>query len=82
MLGNYGHIWGGGFWMIFLWVIVILGIVLLIWDILLRRSSNKSKKSEKALEILKKRYAADEIDRDEFHRKKEEIQSAVFLDDQ
>ncbi len=69
--------WGfGGFW----WIMPILMIVfwgLIIWGIvmLVRKSSLPSSgpSGESALEILKRRYAAGEIGKDEFEEKKKAL---------
>jgi putative membrane protein len=69
--------WGfGGFW----WIMPILMIVfwgLIIWGIvmLVRRPSSSSSgpNDDSALEILKKRYAAGEITREEFGEKRKAI---------
>jgi putative membrane protein len=67
--------WGWGFWIFhnFLWwVILILGIVVLVR---LLGGSRRSAEppSETALDILKKRYARGEINKDEFEQKKRDI---------
>jgi len=75
---GYGqHMYGfGGFWMIILSVAVIVGVVIII-KILLDRGSRGSKqipeRSDSPIDILKKRYAAGEIDHDEFERRKQDI---------
>ncbi len=76
--------WGMGYgmgwlWMIIMivfWVAVIVGIVLLIrWLVLSTRtaSSHHKQEEESALEILKKRYARGEIDREEFEQRKKDL---------
>lgn len=69
--GWYG--WGWGFigmaFMLLFWVLIIVGVVLLIrW---LWEQSGKGQRpspGESALDILKKRYASGEINREEFER--------------
>ncbi len=62
-----------GFGMLFMalfWVVVIVGVVLLV-----RRFLGPSgfTRGESALEVLKKRYARGEIDRQEFAEKKRDL---------
>jgi putative membrane protein len=57
--------------MILFWVLVILGIVYLVKHI---GNRNKAKvQQETALDILKKRYAIGEINKEEFEEKKEDL---------
>jgi putative membrane protein len=78
--GGWGMMWPGmmaGFdWM---WLILVLWIVflgLIIWAIVASvRSSNESKgsdssKADSALEVLKKRYARGEINKEEYEEKR------------
>jgi putative membrane protein len=78
MMGwGYGMGWFGPIIMIAFWIAVIVGIVLLIrWLILSTRSVNqKTHHDDSALEILKKRYAKGEINKDEFEEKKRDLLS-------
>ncbi len=74
MMGYHG--WGmggfGGPFMVIFWVIVIIVIVLLAKLIL--GGTKKEGKSETALDILKKRYANGEIDREEFDSIKKDLE--------
>jgi putative membrane protein len=67
--------WGGGLFMIIFWVVIIVGIALLVkW---LSASSGKdtgSSAKESPMEILKRRYAAGEIGKEEFEEKKKDLQ--------
>ena len=54
---------------IIFWILVIAGIVLLIKYLIEGRGGQES-----ALEILKKRYARGEINREEFEEKKKDMQ--------
>ncbi|MFH1703653.1 MAG: SHOCT domain-containing protein [Nitrospirota bacterium] len=71
---DYG--WGMGFgfgWllMILFWVILVLGVVYLIK--LIAVGTKKGEKEETALDILKKRYAKGEINREEFEKIKNDL---------
>lgn len=71
--------WGGGFGMglmIFFWLLVLGLIGTLIWFLIRKGSQSPSNLShESSLEILKKRYARGEIDEEQYHRMKKEINS-------
>ena len=72
MLGNYGFM--GGFMWIF-WILVIVGLVFLIKWIILQNKPIESRADDNSLEILKKRYARGEIDKEEFEQKKKVLLS-------
>lgn len=66
--GGYGMV----FTMVF-WVAVIIGLVFLIkWVVEQSRRPNVFEE-ESALDILKKRYARGEIEREEFEQKKKDL---------
>jgi putative membrane protein len=74
--GGYGMSWMGGIFMMVFWVAVIVGIIFLIrWLIVASRtgSHGPTHGGESALDILKKRYARGEIDKQEFEEKKREL---------
>jgi putative membrane protein len=77
MMGyGYGMSWMGGIFMIVFWVAVIVAIVFLIrWLLVASRTGGHSLAhgGESALDILKKRYARGEIDKQEFEEKKREL---------
>ena len=68
--GNIGGMGYGGFGWIFMvlfWVVVILGVVYLVKQILSDKKVTSC--TESAEDILKKRYAAGEVNKDEFKEK-------------
>lgn len=71
--GNMG--WFGPIFMVIFWVLLIVLIVLLIrWLLSSGHAGNQdSGRGESALEILKKRYARGEIDKEEFETKKKDL---------
>ncbi len=78
MMGwGYGMGWLWMIIMIVFWVAVIVGIILLIrWIILsMKSTSQHGIQEESALDILKKRYARGEIDREEFEQRKKDLLS-------
>ncbi|NOZ75046.1 MAG: SHOCT domain-containing protein [FCB group bacterium] len=69
MMGMYGL--GGGWMMVFWWVIIFAAIIGIIN--LIKRNQSENTVGETALDILRKRYARGEIDTGEFERIKKEI---------
>jgi len=66
--------WGMGFGWIFMvifWILLILGIIYLIKFV--SGGMKKEEPKETALDILKKRYAAGEISKEEFGRIKDDL---------
>ncbi|NWF92484.1 MAG: SHOCT domain-containing protein [Syntrophaceae bacterium] len=64
--------WGMGWiFMIVFWGLVVLGLIFLIrWLVGITKTTRVE---ESALEILKKRYARGEIDKEEFEQKKKDL---------
>lgn len=76
--GQGGWMMDGGMWpySILLWILIITGIVFIIqW--LTERNRNVSSSTESALDVLKKRYAGGEIDRDTFEQMKRDIERSI-----
>ena len=63
--GQYGMGFGGSIFMILFWVLIFLGGFYLV-KILMGGSSQADKPRETAEEVLKKRFARGEINKDEF----------------
>lgn len=67
--------WGGGFFMIIIWVVVIVGVVLLVkWLMASAGKGGGTPAKESPIEILKRRYAAGEIGKEEFEEKKKDLE--------
>ncbi len=74
MGGGYGSGMMGGMWFFSLlfWILIIAGAVFIVrW--LTERNSDISSPTESALEVLQKRYARGEIDKDAFEQIKRDI---------
>lgn len=71
------HPWGMGIGMIvmvLLWLFAIIGVVCSIRWVLGQTATRQSERPpESALDILKKRYARGEIDREEYEEKKKDL---------
>lgn len=61
---------GGGIFMIFIWVLLIVFIVWIVREVI---NKNSNTNSSKAMEILKERYAKGEINKDEFELRKKDL---------
>ncbi len=64
----------GGFMWIF-WILIIVGLVFLIKWVVQQSKPCETGQGESPLEILKKRYAKGEIDKEEFDQKKKDLLS-------
>lgn len=76
MMGGYG--WGGGWGfgmvgMVLWWVLIVLGIVLLVKWIFAHGPGGDRAAGNRALEILRERYARGEIDKKEFEERKRDL---------
>jgi len=72
MNGGFGFM--GGFMWIF-WIAVIVGLFFLIKWIVQQNKPVEQKHDENSSDILKRRYARGEIDRNEYEQKKKDILS-------
>ena len=77
MMGPY---WGGGWWMagawltmLLFWALVIVGIVALLKFVITRGAAPRSGGSDTPLEILRRRYAAGELTREQFEQMKRDV---------
>ena len=75
MMGGWGMGWFGGIFMMIFWVLVLVGLVFLIkWLVqTTNRSRSDACSSDRALNILKERFARGEIDSAEFETMKLEL---------
>ncbi|MGE5189836.1 MAG: SHOCT domain-containing protein [Gemmatimonadota bacterium] len=72
------HFWDGswqmgGFGMMFLWVVVIIGAGVVVWLVSSSGRGAPRGGEDSPETILKRRYAKGEIDRDEYVRRLEEL---------
>lgn len=78
-MGGWGHMTGyGGYGGTFMWLILIIIAGVVIYFILERNKQTRRMEDstrESPLEILKRRYAKGEINREEFERLKKDIES-------
>lgn len=61
----------GGGWMMFIWWFLLIALVIVVIRALL--NTNKKSSDETPLEILKRRYANGEIDKEEFEKRKKDL---------
>lgn len=77
MMGyGYGMSWYGHILMLIFWVAVIVGIIFLIrWLVVSSQAGGQvtSQGADTALDILRKRYARGEINKEEFEEKKKDL---------
>ncbi len=72
MMGGFGWGWLMPIFMILFWGLVIWGIVALVRGLSGSRGSDSST-TDSALEVLKKRYARGEINKEEYEEKKKDL---------
>ncbi len=74
MMGGFGWWWLMPIFMILFWGLVIWGIVALVRGLSGSRGSNSTPPmTDSALEVLKKRYARGEINKEEYDEKKHDL---------
>ena len=75
MMGGWGMGWFGGIFMMIFWVLILVGLIFLIKWLIQTTGRVKSDpgSGDRALEILKERYARGEIDAAEFEKMKKVI---------
>ena len=67
------HFFGGGLMMIFWWILII-ALILIVIRVAMRSGIKQSDGQDKSpLEILKKRYAKGEINKEEYEDRKNEL---------
>lgn len=71
MMGGFGMGWFMPIFMIIFWGLIIWGIVALIRG--LTSGSDTSKQTDSALEVLKRRYARGDINKQEYEEKKKDL---------
>jgi putative membrane protein len=75
MMGGYGMGWFGSILIIVFWILILVGLIFLIRWLIQSTGRHKTtgNGSNRALEILKERYARGEIDKEEFESKKKDL---------
>lgn len=63
----WDHYWGHGVWMVGWWVIVAAGIAWVVW--MATRAGRREDQGTSAEEELRRRYAAGQIDEDEYRKR-------------
>ena len=72
MMGGFGWGWFMPIFMILFWGLVIWGVVALVRGLSGSRNTD-SPKADSALEVLKRRYAGGEINKEEYEEKKKDL---------
>lgn len=75
MMGGWGTGGFGGILMVVFWILILVGLIFLIRWLIQSTGRDKTTGSggNRALEILKERYAKGEIDKEEFESKKKDL---------
>jgi putative membrane protein len=69
MMYGYGFPWMGGIVMMFFWILLLVAIV---WGVVYfaRNTGQAAPRGESPLDVLKRRYAAGEINKEQFEEMK------------
>ena len=75
-MGNWGHMMGHGYYGGFMWLFFLFFSGIIIYFVFQASRSKGSHDSimETPLDILERRYATGEIEKDEFERKKKDLE--------
>lgn len=77
MMSPYGYGIGGGigmFLMAVFWILILIGTLFVLkWIFVDQGRQSGSQAGESALDVLKKRYAKGEINKEEFEEKKKDL---------
>ena len=73
MMGGFGGMWFMPIIMIVFWGLVIWGVVALVRGVASPSNTGSSNQADSALEILKRRYARGEINKEEFEERKKDL---------
>lgn len=76
MMGGANGGWMlGGMWLVsgLWWTLIIAGLVFIVWWLAGGRGDDKTSRDESSLELLKRRYANGEIDRQTFESMKKDM---------
>ena len=66
--------WGGGIGMIIFWIVIIIIIALSV-KFIVTQSSERTERKESPIEVIKRRYASGEIDKEEYEQKKKDLEA-------
>jgi len=75
MIDHNGSMFFSGGLMWIFWIVLIVGIIFIVKILDTRVKESKYLDDKKPLEILKERYARDEIDESKFEQKRNELKS-------
>lgn len=75
MSGGQGFMAGGFMWIF--WIAFIVGIIFLVRWVVQQSRPGERKLEESSLELLNKRYARGEIDRNEYEQKKKDLRNVT-----
>lgn len=67
------HFFGVGGWMMIVWVLLLIALIVFVVKAIINSGQGQKESRETPLEILKRRYARGEIDKEEFEERKKEL---------